>query len=68
MRLYKYLEQNPIIEINKTATALDMAFNTVSAAITRLCEIGILVQNTGDRRNRTFAYESYLKLLREGTG
>jgi hypothetical protein len=39
------IEENPIVEIQKAATALGMAFNTVSAAVGRLCDVGILVQN-----------------------
>jgi Fic family protein len=66
-QLFEYLEKNPIIEIKKTASALDMAFSTVSAAVNRLCEAGILVQSAGEQRNRTFSYEPYLDLLREGT-
>ncbi|MEA4845990.1 MAG: Fic family protein [Clostridiaceae bacterium] len=67
LQLLAYLEANPIIEITKTAKALDMSFNTVSAAIKRLCEAGILVQSSGEQRNRVFSYEAYLNLLREGT-
>jgi Fic family protein len=66
-QLFEYLEQNPIIEIRKTAAALGMAFSTVSAAVNRLCEAEILVQSAGEQRNRTFSYEAYLDLLREGT-
>ncbi|MDR2525409.1 MAG: Fic family protein [Oscillospiraceae bacterium] len=67
LRLFEYLEQNPIIEIRKTAATLDMAFSTVSLAVNRLCEAGILVQSAGEQRNRTFSYEAYLDLLRDGT-
>lgn len=67
LQLLIYLEANPIIEITKTAKALDMSFNTVSAAIKRLCDAGILVQSSGKQRNRVFSYEEYLNLLREGT-
>jgi len=67
LQLFGYLEANPIIEITKTAKALDMSFNTASAAIKRLCDAGILVQSSGDQRNRIFSYEGYLNLLREGT-
>lgn len=67
LQLLTYLEANPIIEISKTAKALDMSFNTVSAAIKRLCDAGILVQSSGEQRNRVFSYEAYLDLLREGT-
>jgi len=62
-----YLEANPIIEIQKTATALGLAFSTASAAVNRLVEAGILLQSAGEQRNRVFSYEAYLALLREGT-
>ena len=65
--LFKYLEANPIIEIQKTATALGLTFNTTSAAVKRLSEAGILIQSAGKQRNRLFSYETYLALLREGT-
>ena len=67
MLLLSYLEANPIIEIQKTAAALSLSFNTVSSAIKRLCDAGILVQSETGRRSRTFSYEAYLDLLREGT-
>jgi Fic family protein len=67
LRLLEYLEQNPIIEIRKTAVSLDMAFSTVSSAVNRLCRAGILVQSAGNRRDRRFSYEAYLALLRDGT-
>jgi Fic family protein len=66
-KLLEYLEQNPSIEIRKTAAALGLVFSTVSAAVNRLCEAGILVQSAGGQRNRLFSYAAYLDLLREGT-
>jgi Fic family protein len=66
-RLFEYLEENPIIEIRKTAAALKLAFSTAAAAVNRLSEAGILVQSAGGQRNRTFSYAAYLDLLREGT-
>jgi len=67
LRLFAYLEGNPIIEIQKTAAALDTTFKTVSDSVRRLCEMGILTQNSGEQRNRTFSYAAYLDILREGT-
>ncbi|MCM1268864.1 MAG: Fic family protein [Bacteroidales bacterium] len=65
--LFAYLEANPIIDIGKTAEALDLSFNTVSAAVKRLRDLNILVQTENASRNRTFAYEEYLEILRKGT-
>ena len=65
--IFAYLEKNPIIEIKKTAEALSMSFNTVSNAVKRLVEIGILLPSSNANRNRTFAYEDYLQILRRGT-
>ena len=65
--VFDYLEKNPIIEIGKTAEALGITFNTVSSAVQRLTDAGILKQTTHANRNRTFAYEGYLVILRKGT-
>lgn len=67
IRLFAYLESNPIIEIQKTAAALAMAFNTVSSAINRLSQAAILHQSNDASRNRIFAYSDYLEILRGGT-
>lgn len=41
--------------------------NTISAAVKRLQDLEILVQTENVNRNRTFAYEAYLDILRKGT-
>ena len=66
-QVFAYLEANPIIKIRKTAEALGMAFNTVSGAVGRLVNAGILTQFNEISRNRTFAYTEYLEILRGGT-
>ncbi|MDD3594215.1 MAG: Fic family protein [Candidatus Gastranaerophilales bacterium] len=67
MQLFTYLETNPIIDIQKTANDLGIAFNTISNAVKRLCDLGVLEQTSTQSRNRTFAYKEYLDILREGT-
>lgn len=67
MQVFGYLESNPIIEIRKTTEALGIPFNTTSSAIHHLVDAGILVQTSNNSRNRTFAYEAYLDILRKGT-
>ncbi len=61
------LERNPVIEIGKTAASPGLCFNTVSAAVKRLCGAGILKQSAGNARNRTFACEDSLAILRRDT-
>ena len=65
--LFDYLEQHPIIEIKQTAAALGLSYNTVSAAVKKLMELGILKETTNAARNRVFAYEKYLEILKQGT-
>lgn len=67
LKLFNYLEQNPIIELSKTASALNLSFNTVSSAVKKLMELSILDSTSNANRNRTFAYTKYLDVLRRGT-
>ncbi len=66
-RLFEYIEQNPIIEIQKTADALNLSYNTVSLAIKNLCNLSILEINESGSRSKTFAYTEYLSILKKGT-
>lgn len=65
--LFDYLEQHPIIDIKQTAAALGLSYNTVSAAVKKLMELGILKETTNAARNRVFTYEEYLDILKQGT-
>ncbi len=65
--VFHYLEANPIIDIQKTADALGISFNTTASAVKKLIDKSILVQTNNKNRNRTFAYEAYLDILRDGT-
>lgn len=67
MLVFEYVEANPIIEIRKTSEALGIAYNTAADAVKRLVDAGILMQTKNANRNRTFAYEEYLAVLRKGT-
>lgn len=65
--LLAYLESHPIIEIGRTGKDLDLSFNAVSFLVDRFVKLGILTKNNEGKRNRTFVYERYLEILREGT-
>ena len=65
--LFNYLESHPIIDIKQASIGIKKAFNTVSNAVDTLVELGILKQVDGHKRYRIFAYDSYLRILRDGT-
>lgn len=66
-QIFDYLEKNPIIDIRKTAEELILSYNTVSANVKRFEKEGILIQTNNANRNRVFAYEDYLDILRKDT-
>ena len=66
-RLFDYIEQYPIIDIKRTATALEISFNTAASAVGKLISVGILKETTNSARNRVFIYEEYLHILRKDT-
>ncbi len=66
-KLITYLEKNPIIEIGKTAQALNMAYNTVSRAVNLLIDTGILICSDKVGKTKIYSYEEYLKKFRKDT-
>lgn len=66
-KLFTYLEANPIIDITKTAQQLDLAYNTTARLISAFVKLGLLRQTNTKNKNRVYAYEEYLQILRKGT-
>lgn len=67
LRVFEYLQAHPIIDIGKTAKALNLSFNTTRSAIKRLIDLSILQPTKNVSRNQVFAYEEYLSILRRDT-
>lgn len=65
--VFDYIEQYPIIDIKRTAKELEVSYNTAATAVKKLVELGILQETTNAARNRVFAYEEYLEILRKDT-
>ena len=66
-KVFDYIEQYPIISIKRTASALNLSYNTVSSIVNKLIQIGVLKETTNASRNRVFFYEEYLNILRKDT-
>jgi len=67
-RVFHYLEKSPIVEIKRTSEALGISYNAAANAVRILVELDILQQTVNVQRNRVFAYEAYLEILRKDTG
>lgn len=65
LRALAALRQRPILSLPQLRHDTSMSFPTASAAMLRLVEAGIARELTGQRRNRVFAYDSYLTILNE---
>ena len=50
-----------------SALKLKISFNTVSSAVRRLFNAGILFHENESSRNRIFYHKDYLYILRQGT-
>lgn len=64
-KLFEYIERVPIIDIQKTASELNCSFNTMDKAVKKMVELGILIQTSEAKRERRFAYEEYIAILRK---
>ena len=67
LKVFAYLEANPIIDIQKTAAALTLSYNTVSKAVVLLQEKGILKQTDKAGKAKIYSYDEYLNILRKDT-
>lgn len=67
VRLFERLPTNPIVTSSSVMRVLATTRPTASRAIATLVDAGVLAETTGKRRDRAFAYDAYLRRLREGT-
>lgn len=67
LKLFAYIETNPIIDVQKTAAALGLSYNTVSKMVTILVDEGILRQTDKAGKAKIYSYAEYLDILRKDT-
>lgn len=67
LKVFYYIENNPIIDIQKTASALNLAYNTVSKIVMLLIEKGILKESDKIGKAKIYSYYEYLNILRKDT-
>ncbi len=67
MKLFAYIERNPIIATVKTAAALGLSRNGTANYIATMCNMDILRYSAKSGKALVFAYEEYLDILRKDT-
>lgn len=66
-RLFERLPNRPIVTVAAAMTLIGSSKPTATRAIEALIAAGILVETTGKKRDRRFAYQAYIDRLRTGT-
>ncbi len=67
VRLFDRLPSRPLVTVPWVVEALETTKPTAGRAIDALVRAGVLVETTGKKRDRVYAYQAYLERLREGT-
>ncbi len=67
IRLFERLPHHPIVTVTTAMNLVNVSKPTAMRAISILEDIGVLVESTGRKRNRSFTYQAYLDQLRADT-
>jgi Fic family protein len=63
LRLFELLPLMPIFSIDQVCERLNTTFPTATAAVKTLEALGIVAEQTGQKKNRHFSYQAYVQLL-----
>lgn len=67
IRLFEQLPRHPIVSAAQVINLLEVSKPTAGRALDALEKVGVLVETTGKKRDRSWAYQAYLDRLRVGT-
>lgn len=67
LRLFELLPRHPIVTVTSAMKLLGTTKPTAIRAVELLVAAGVLVESTGKKRDRSFAYRAYLDRLQAGT-
>ncbi len=62
-RLFEMLPVMPRFTIEQVRQKLDTSFPTATAAVKVLEDLGIAIETTGQKKNRSYSYQRYIELL-----
>ena len=62
-RLFEMLPMMPRFTIERVRQQLDTSFPTATAAVKVLENLGVVIEITGQKKNRSYSYQAYVELL-----
>ena len=62
-RLFELLPMMPRFTVERARQKLGTTFPTANAAVKTLVDLGVVAEMTGQKKNRSFGYQSYIALL-----
>lgn len=65
-KLHEQFQQRPISNSLLLREAAGLAPGTIQSAIKKLCELDILIELTDKKRDRVYAYKTYIDILNQG--
>lgn len=67
-RVLEYLYEHPILSANEVRDLIGTTYPAANDLVAKFVSTGILLEITGQARNRKFMYQSYIDLFRDQTG
>ncbi len=64
-QVLEHLYEHPIVSVNGVRDLIGTSYRTANTVVSRLVELGILREATGQARNRRFVYQSHIGLFSE---
>ena len=64
-KVLEHLYQRPIVSVADVETLTGTSYTAANVLVSRLVELGVLVEAPGYRRNRLFRYQAYIDLFGE---
>ena len=64
-KLIHSLYQTPVVTANQISKKLDIRHNTATALINDFIKMNVLKEITGNKRNRLYFFEPYVKIFME---
>jgi len=67
LRVFRVLCEHPLVTLNRICESTGLSFPAAAKGMQQLIQLDIVMEITGQQRNRVFAYHHYLSILNEGT-